>query len=62
MSHEIICPSCHRSHTPHIRVVAETSRRAGRRPATPELINICPHCNALVILVLVPAADHAETR
>ena len=51
----LVCPSCHHEHTPAVQVVAETSRRATKRPVTPEVIHVCPNCDALLIVSLHPA-------
>jgi hypothetical protein len=52
---ELACPSCHQPFGRPVRVSVETSRQATRRPISPELIHICPHCHALLILALHPA-------
>jgi hypothetical protein len=51
----LVCPSCQHEHTPAVQVVVETSRRATRRPVTPEVIHLCPKCGVLLILSLYPA-------
>jgi hypothetical protein len=51
----LTCPQCQHEHTPPLRVVAETSRRATRRPVTPEIIHPCPKCGTLLVLSLHPA-------
>jgi hypothetical protein len=51
----LVCPSCRREHTPAVQVVAETSRRAAKRPVTPEIVHLCPKCGGLLILSLRPA-------
>ena len=52
----LVCPSCRHEHTPAVRVVAETSRRAAKRPVVPEIVAICPSCGTLLILSLHPAS------
>jgi hypothetical protein len=55
----LVCPSCHHEHTPAVRVVAETSRRASKRPVTPEIIHLCPSCGALLVVSLQPVPQEA---
>jgi hypothetical protein len=51
----LACPNCHRDYVKPVRIVAETPRRAGKRPATPELISTCPNCGGMHVLSLHPA-------
>jgi RNase P subunit RPR2 len=55
----LICPHCHHEHIPSVQVTAETSRRATKRPVTPEIIQLCPNCGTLLILSLHPAPQEA---
>jgi hypothetical protein len=48
----LVCRSCHYEHLPAVQVVAETSRRATKRPVTPEIVHTCPACGALLVLSL----------
>jgi transposase-like protein len=48
----LACPRCHQEHTPVVHVVAETSRRATKRPVTPE-------CGTLLVLSLHPVSQEA---
>ena len=59
MSDPITCPSCGHEHASHVEVTAETSRRATKRPVTPEVVHLCPNCHALLILTLHPAPQKA---
>jgi hypothetical protein len=59
---DIRCPSCRKPVATRVRIAAETPRRAGKRPATPELVHVCPGCGALVILALLPALREETTR
>jgi hypothetical protein len=56
---EIICPHCNHQHVPHVRMTADTFRRAARRPATPEVLHFCPQRHALLVLSLHPAPQEA---
>jgi hypothetical protein len=56
---ELTCPSCKHEHTPSVRLIAETSHRAAKRPVTPELVHLCPHCQTLLILSLCSATQEA---
>jgi predicted RNA-binding Zn-ribbon protein involved in translation (DUF1610 family) len=56
----LACPSCHHEQTSAVQVVAETSRRATKRPVTPEVIHLCPKCGTLLILSLRPARPRAK--
>jgi hypothetical protein len=51
----LVCPTCRHAHTSAVRVIVETSRRASKRPVTPEIIHLCPRCGALLVLSLQPA-------
>ena len=55
MSTTITCPKCRREHGAPVQLTAETSSRAAKRPVTPEVIHLCPHCGVLLILSLHPA-------
>jgi hypothetical protein len=59
MSDLITCPTCEHKHEMPIRVTAETPHRASKRPATPEMIHLCPSCGALLVLSLQPAPQEA---
>lgn len=51
------CPTCHQRYDQPVRVVAESSARATKRErATPELVSVCPHCHAIVIVAFYPRA------
>jgi hypothetical protein len=54
------CPSCRHEHDAPVRVTVETSRRAANRPASPEIVHICPACRALLVLALRPAPREAN--
>jgi hypothetical protein len=56
----IACPSCKHRDMAALRLTAETSRRAAKRPATPELVDVCPHCAAVLVLALLPSATQRE--
>ena len=56
----IACPSCHQDHTKHVRITAESARRATTRPVTPERIATCPGGHDLAILSRHPASDPKE--
>jgi hypothetical protein len=53
---EIECPTCLHRRESAVRLTAETSRQAAKRPATPELIQICPNCGCLLVVSLLPFA------
>ena len=51
-------PSCLHQHMASGRLRAETSRRAAQRPVTLEIIHVCPHCRALLVLSLMLVSEH----
>jgi hypothetical protein len=55
MSIDIECPHCHHRHVASVQITVETSRRAAKRPPTPECVGICPACHAVLIFALSPA-------
>jgi hypothetical protein len=57
MSGLIACPTCEHEHEIPVRVTVETSRRAAKRPVTPEILHLCLRCGALLILSLHPARE-----
>ena len=61
MNAEVVCPTCGHEHTPFIRLTLETSRRAGKRPATAEAVHVCPECQAVLVLTLRPALQKGST-
>jgi hypothetical protein len=52
---EVVCPTCGGEHNPPVRLIVETSRRAAKRPASSELVHVCPACGAMLILSIGPA-------
>jgi hypothetical protein len=59
---EIRCLSCHHWQAHYVCVRVETSRRAAKRPSTPEHIHICPGCNALLVLSFLPSLQRPEVK
>ena len=52
----ISCPRCHAPFEQLLRVTAASSTHAVQRPITPELLAICPSCQTLAVVSVVPAA------
>jgi hypothetical protein len=59
MSVELSFPSCHHEHAAPVRLTAESSRHAAKRPVTPEILHLCPSCGTLLVLSLHPASQKA---